>query len=240
MITLNKLLAATLATCLSVGAFAQTVDELVVKHVAALGGAEKLAGVKTLVTERTLSMNGMDIPGKTTVIVGKAMRSEMSIMGNSVVHVIDGVSGWMIRPTMMGGTGDPEPIPADMIKQQIGQLDPFGPLVGYKEKGSQVELVGKETVDGKDAYHLKVTGKDGQVVDEFLDATTYLVSKVKQTGMDGKTSEVLFSDYKETDGIKFPKMMEIVGGQMGTLTFITDKVKVNPSVDENLFKKTAK
>jgi hypothetical protein len=78
------------------------------------------------------------------------------------------------------------------------------------------------------------------VADEFLDATTYLVSKVKYTGMDGKANEVLFSDYKETDGIKFPKTMEIVGGQMGTLTFITDKVKVNTPVDEKLFKKAGK
>ena len=239
MIT-HKLLATTLATLLSLGTFAQTVDELVAKHVAALGGADKLAGVKSLVIDRTLSVNGMDIPSKTMILVGKSMRSETSVMGNAMVQVVDGSTGWMIRPAMMGGTGDPEDMPAEMVKQQIDQLYPFGVLVGYQEKGYQIELVGKEKVDAQDAYHLKVTSKDGKVVDEFLDATTYLVSKVQYVGPDGKPGEILLSDYKEVEGTKFPKTMEITGGQMGTLTFTTDKVKVNAPIDEKLFKKAIK
>ena len=240
MRTHKLLLTTAVATLFSVGAFAQTVDELVTKHVAALGGSDKLAGVKSLVIESTLSVNGMDIPSKTMVVVGKSMRSETSVMGSSMVQVIDGNSGWMIRPAMMGGSGDPEDMPAEMVKQQIDQLYPFGALVGYQEKGYQVELVGKEKVDGKDTYHLKITGKDGQVTDEYLDAMTYLVSKVQRKSTDGKPGELLLSNYKEVDGIKFPQTMEIAGGQMGTLTFTTDKVKVNAPIDEKLFKKGAK
>lgn len=235
----NKILATTLATFMAMSTFAQTVDEIVDKHVAALGGADKLASVKTLIIERSMAINGMQIPVKATMLVGKAVRSDMSIMGNSMVQVVDGTTGWMIRPAQMGGTGDPEDMPADMIKQQTGQLDPFGALVNYKAKESKVELVGKEKVDGKDAYHLKVTTKGGNVVDEYVDASTYLVSKVTQS-MGGQTSEINFSDYKATDGVQFAQTMEIVGGQMGTLTFSTDKVKVNPPVDESIFKKGAK
>jgi hypothetical protein len=239
MIT-HKILTTTVAMFLSVGVFAQTVDELVTKHVAALGGAEKLAGVKSLVMESTLSVNGMDIPSKTMILVGKSMRSETSVMGNSMIQVVDGGSGWMVRPAMMGGTGDPEDMPAEMLKQQIDQLYPFGALVGYREKGYQVELVGNENVEGKDAYHLKITSKEGQITDEYLDATTYLVSKVKRMGMDGKPGELLLSDYKETEGVKFPKTMEIVGGQMGALTITTDRIKINAPIDEKLFKKVTK
>lgn len=239
MIT-HKLLATTLATLLSLGTFAQTVDELVTKHVAALGGADKLAGVKSLVLESTLSVNGMDIPSKTMILVGKSMRSETSVMGNAMVQVVDGSTGWMIRPAMMGGTGDPEDMPAEMIKQQIDQLYPFGALVGYQEKGYQIELVGNEKVEGKDTYHLRITGKDGQVTNEYLDATTYLVNKVQRMGVDGKPGELLLSNYREVDGIKFPKTMEIAGGQMGPVTITTDKVKVNAPIDEKLFKRATK
>lgn len=235
----HKFLATTLATFLAASTFAQTVDELVDKHVAALGGADKLAGVKTMVVERSLSVNGMQIPSKTTMIVGKAMRSESSVMGNSMIQVIDGGTGWMIRPAMMGGTGDPEDMPADMLKQQAGQLDPFGALVNYKDKGNKVELVGKEKVDGKDAYHLKVTTKDGEAFDEYLDANTYLLSKLVRN-MNGQTGEIAFSDYKPVEGIQIAQTMEIVGGQMGTLSFTTDKVQINPPVDESIFKKGAK
>jgi len=235
----HKFLATTLATFLAASTFAQTVDELVDKHVAALGGADKLAGVKTLVVERSLSVNGMQIPSKTMMVVGKSMRSETSMMGNSMIQVVDGGTGWMIRPAMMGGTGDPEDMPADMVKQQAGQLDPFGALVNYKDKGNKVELVGKEKVDGKDAYHLKVTTKDGEAVDEYLDGSTYLLTKIKRN-MNGQTGELNFSDYKAIDGIQFAQTMEIVGGQMGTLSFTTDKVQINAPVDESIFKKGAK
>lgn len=145
----------------------------------------------------------MEIPSKTTIVVGKAMRSESSVMGNSMIQVVNGTTGWMLRPTMMQGTGEPEDMPADQLKQQMGQLDPFGPLVNYKEKGNKVDLVGKEKVDGKDAYHLKVTTKEGQTVDEYIDASTYLVSKVKMV-MNGQEGEMGFSDYKDVEALSFP------------------------------------
>lgn len=235
---MNKLFAATVAAFISVGAYAQTVDEIVDKHVAALGGIDKLKGVNTLITERSLSVQGMEIPSTTTIVVGKSLRSESSVMGNSMIQVVDGTTGWMIRPTMMGGTGEPEDMPADQVKQQIGQLDPFGGLVNYKEKGNKVELIGKEKVDKQDVYHLKLTTKDGQAMDEYLDANTYLVSKVK-ANMNGQDGEISFSDYKAVEGIKFPNAMEI-SSQMGVITFVTNKITINGKVNESIFKKPAK
>ncbi|GAB3779597.1 hypothetical protein GCM10028818_30410 [Spirosoma horti] len=235
----TRLLAVAMAALVSAGAYAQTADEIIDKHVTALGGMDKLKGVSTLVTERSLSVQGMEIPSKTTIVVGKAMRSESSVMGNSMIQVVNGTTGWMLRPTMMQGTGEPEDMPADQLKQQMGQLDPFGPLVNYKEKGNKVDLVGKEKVDGKDAYHLKVTTKEGQTVDEYIDASTYLVSKVKMV-MNGQEGEMGFSDYKDVEGIKFPNTMEIANPQMGTLTMVTTKLTINPKVDEAIFKKPAK
>lgn len=234
----NTFLVAAIAFVTSVSAYAQTVDEIVDKHVAAMGGLEKLKGVTSLVTERSLSVQGMEIPTKTTILVGKALRTESSVMGNSMIQVVDGTTGWMIRPAMMQGTGEPEDMPADQLKQQLGQLDPFGALVNYKEKGNKVELVGKEKVDKADVYHLKVTTKDGQVMDEYIDATTNLVSKVKTT-MSGQEGELSFSDYKTVDGIPFANTLDITSPQ-GALTMVTTKVTVNPKVDEAIFKKPAK
>ncbi|MDB5243732.1 MAG: outer rane lipoproteinsorting protein [Spirosoma sp.] len=223
----------------SLGVNAQTVDEIIDKHVAALGGMDKLNAVKTLYTERSMSVQGMEIPSKSTVVVGKAMRTESTVMGNAMVQVVDGSAGWMIRPAMMGGTGDPEDLPAEQLKQQMGQLDPFGPLFNYKDKGNKVELVGKEKVDGKDTYHLKVTTKAGQTVEEFLDATTYLASKIKMS-MNGQDGEIAFSNYKDVEGIKFANTMEMANPQAGNITFTTEKVTINGKVDDAIFKKPTK
>lgn len=234
----NYMLAAAVAMLVSVSASAQTVDEIVDKHVAALGGADKLKGVNTLITERSLSVQGMEIPIVATMVVGKSMRSEMSVMGNPMVQVVNDGKGWAIKPAMMGGTGDAEDMTADELKAMSGQLDPFGSLVNYKDKGNTIELVGKEKVEGKDAYHLKVTTKAGTTTDQFIDATTYMVSKLK-TSVAGQDSEISFSDYKDVDGIKFPSTMEMQSPQ-GQLTFTTTKTQVNPKVDESIFKKPAK
>lgn len=234
----TKLLAATVAALLTLGAQAQTVDEIVDKHIAALGGMDNINKVQSIATEQSLSVQGMDIPVKTVVVRNKALRSESTVMGNSMVSVIDGTTGWMIRPAMMGGTGDPEDMPADQLKQQAGQLDPFGALVNYKDKGHKVELVGKEKVDKKDVYHLKVTDKDGSSFDEYIDANTYLLSKVKRE-MNGQMGEIALSDYQDVQGVKIPKTVEIVGA-MGTMTMTTDKVTINGPVDENMFKKPGK
>ncbi|MCF2499277.1 outer membrane lipoprotein-sorting protein [Dyadobacter chenhuakuii] len=235
----TKLFVAVAAALISASTFAQTVDEIVDKHVAALGGMDKIKAVNTVITERSLAVQGMEIPTKTILVVGKSLRNESTIMGNSMVQVVDDSKGWMIRPAQMGGTGEPEDMPADQLKQQIASLDPFGGLVNYKEKGNKVELVGKEKLDKKDVYHLKVTSKEGTSMDEYLDAETFLVSKVK-VDMNGQSGEIELSDYKEVEGVKFPNTMDITNAQMGTMSFITNKVSVNTPVDSAVFKKPVK
>ena len=234
----NKFLAAAFVAFVSVGAYAQTVDEIVDKHIAAMGGADKLKNVKTLAVDRTLAVQSMEIPTKTLIVVGKALRTESSVMGNSMIQVVDGTTGWMIRPVMMQGTGEPEDMPAEMVQQQIGQLDPFGPLFNYKDKGNKIELVGKEKVEKSDAYRLKITTKDGQVMEEFIDATTFMLTKLKAT-MQGQEGEISFSDYKEVEGIKFANTMDMTS-QMGALTFVTTKIAINGAIDDSIFKKPAK
>jgi hypothetical protein len=234
----NQLLAAAVAAFLSVGAYAQTVDEIVEKHVTALGGMDKLNGVQTVTSDMSIAVQGMEIPIKTTVVRGKAFRSQSNLMGNDMISVVSGTTGWMVRPTMMGGTGDPEDMPADELKQQSAQLDPFGALVGYKEKGYTVALVGKEQLNKKDVYHLKLTDKDGSTFDEWVDAGTYMVSKVSRQ-VNGQEAGVEFEEYQDVQGIKFAKTV-VVNSPMGPLTMNTDKVVLNAPVDEAIFKKPAK
>lgn len=217
---------------------AQTVDEIVAKHVEAMGGAEKLKTVNSITTERVLAVPGMEIPSKSVIVVGKSLRSESTVMGNSMVQVLHGDKGWKIMPAMMGGTGEPEDMSAEEIKPLMGQLDPFGALYNYQEKGNKVELVGKEKVDKKDMFHFKITSKDGVVMDEYLDASTYLVYKVV-SNVGGQEGELVFSDYKAIEGIKMANTIDITSA-MGAFTMITNKTVINGQIDEKIFAKPAK
>jgi outer membrane lipoprotein-sorting protein len=235
---INTMLAATVAALFTIGAQAQTVDEIAEKHIAALGGIDKLNAVTTITSDQSISVQGMEIPIKMTIVRGKAFRSESSVMGNSMVTVVNGGTGWKIQPAMMGGTGEPEDMTASDLSQQSSQVDPFGALVGYKDKGYNVELVGKEQIDKKDMFHLKFTDKTGSTFDEWIDANTYLIRKVKREA-GGQAGEIEFTDYQDVQGVKFVKTMDIAS-QMGPLTINTDKVVINAPVDEAIFKKPAK
>ena len=226
------------ATITFTNAFSQTVDEIVAAHVTALGGADKLKTVNTLVTERVIAVQGMEIPSKSVIVIGKSMRSESSIMGNSMVQVVNGDKGWKIMPSMMGGTGEPEDMSADEIKPMLGQLDPFGALYNYQEKGNKIELIGTEKVDKKDMIHLKITSKEGMVMDEFLDAKTYLPYKVV-TNVNGQEGELVFSEYQEIEGIKMASTIDITS-PMGAFTMITNKTVINGEIDQKVFVKPAK
>jgi outer membrane lipoprotein-sorting protein len=234
----NTMLATAVALFFAAGAQAQTVDEIVDKHIAAMGGMDKLNAINTVTMEQSISVQGMEIPIKTTVVRGKAFRTESSVMGNSMITVVSGGTGWKVVPAMMQGTGEPEDLTAAEVGQQGRQTDPFGALVGYKDKGYTVELVGKEQLDKKDVFHLKFTDKAGGTFDEWIDANTYLVKKLKAEA-NGQTGEFDFTEYQDVQGVKFPKSMEM-STPMGMMTMNTDKVTVNVPVDEAIFKKPAK
>ena len=58
----------------------------------------------------------------------------------------------------------------------------------YVNRGTRVELVGVENVEGHEAYKLKLTTKIGQVRNLWVDAETFLEVKIEGTPrrMNGK------------------------------------------------------
>ena len=61
------------------------------------------------------------------------------------------------------GSDEPKELVAEDLKDIEEQADIDGPLVDYKTKGNIIEFVGKEAVEGKEAYHLKLTLKNGNI-----------------------------------------------------------------------------
>ena len=61
--------------------FAQTADEVLDKHIAAMGGPDKLAALKTMDFEQSMSIQGMELTSKSTYVVGKSFRNDISFMG---------------------------------------------------------------------------------------------------------------------------------------------------------------
>ncbi len=229
------------ALLMSVAASAQTADEVVAKYIAAKGGADKLAALKSMRMSIDMSVMGQALSTTSVVVSGKGTRQDVDAMGQTITVAFDGTQGWTINPMM--GSSDPQVLPAEANGSMADQMNIGGPLLNYKEKGNTVELVGKEKLEGKDVYVLKLTKKDASTSMHYIDASTYqdakVVAKVKADGQETEV-ETFYSDYKTVDGYTFPFSTETTVPQYGRMKMTTTKVEINPVVDEMIFKMPAK
>ena len=216
---------------------AQTVDEVITKNIQARGGLQKLKSVQSIrMTGRLAVAPGAEAPMVLELKRGNRMRMEFTFQGMTGVQAFDGTSGWAVMP--FGGNKAVQPMPAEMAQEAAEQADIDGPLVDYKAKGHTVELLGKESVDGVDAYKLKVTLKGGSQRTIWIDAAKYLEIKGEgsRPGKPGD-SETMLSDYRDVGGIMFPHVVE--GGPKGSTQrqkIVIEKVEINPTLDDARFK----
>lgn len=230
MKTFKILLASVLAvTSLSVSA--QSADEIANKYVNAMGGAEKLASLKTVKMEGNMSTQGIDVALTLTKKHLEGMRLDLEIMGTSNFQMATPTKGWVFMPIMQ--QTEPQEMDAEQLKSVQSQLDIQGSLYDYKAKGYSLESVGTEKVDGKDAHKLKMV-KGGKEVLYFVDAATGLILKTSMkvsaqgTEMDVET---VFGDYrKNAEGYMFAYTNT---NAQGVITF--DKISANVPVEDKMF-----
>jgi len=219
--------------------WAQTADEIIAKNIQARGGLDKLKSVQSIKSTATMAMGpGMEAPGVLIQKRGMLARLEFTVQGLTAIQAYDGKNGWQVMPFM--GKKDPELMSADEAKEVEEMADLDGPLVDYKSKGHQVELLGKEKVEGTDAYKLKVTLKNGDVQTIYIDADSFLEIKEETKRTIRGTEQVFESsigDYKEVNGIIFPFAEEsgVKGSQEKEKLTVT-KVELNVPVDDSIFK----
>jgi len=217
-------------------AHAQSVDDILAKHYEACGGLAKLKALNTMRVTGSMTMGpGMEAPFTMETKRPGMRRMEFTIQGMTGIQAFDGAKTWSVMPFM--GKKDPEVGTDEDNKNALDDADFDGALVDYKTKGHTIELMGKEPVEGADAYKLKVTKKGGNIEYDYLDAETYLLvkteGKVKRRGteLEGETT---YSDYKDVDGLMQPFSMEVGTKEMKRkLAF--SKVELNVPLDDARF-----
>jgi len=236
------------ALCLAVAAVftlpaaAQTVDEIIAKSIEARGGEAKLRAVKSIrETGKAEFGPGMVVPFTEIKKRPDMVRQEFTAQGMTGVQAYDGKEGWQIMPFQ--GKKDPEPMAADDVKQFQDDADIDGPLMDYKAKGNTMEYLGKEKVEGADAYKLKITRKNGDVETDFIDVDTGLqVKTIIKAKIRGNETEIetLYSDFRNVDGIVRAFAVEF--GAVGSpqkQKFTVDKIEINPAISDSDFKMPA-
>ncbi|MET3874751.1 hypothetical protein [Chitinophaga sp. OAE865] len=215
---------------------AQSADELIARNIEAMGGDEKLKGIKSQYAEGNMEVQGQTIPIKRWVKQGEAMRLEFTVNGTSNVQVVTRNAGWSLMPVMQQTT--PQDMNPEMLKLMKTQLDLRGELYDYKSKGKKIEVQGKDTVNGSPAYKLKITAADGTSGIAYLDAKTYLLVKAtNHMSVQGQEVDLvtLLSDYKKTpEGLAYPGITE---QDPGGVKINILKIETNQPVADSLFAK---
>src|SRR6201987_4714810 len=250
--------------------------QIVDKNVAARGGLQAWRAVQTLSLEGKMGVGGnqravlhvpvadskevptslprrpaeeTQLPVVLEMKRPRKVRVELQFHGQTAVQVYDGANGWKLRPFL--NRHEFEPFSQEELKIASNQQDLDGPLVDYAAKGIRVELDGTEKVEGRDTYRLKVTEKSGHTVHLWVDARTFLETKIdgQPRTLDGTEHpvEVYYRDYRTVSGLQISfvletKVLAVNRNALGlrdtpvpSEKIVIDKVVVNPKLDEKLF-----
>ena len=236
--TILRLTFVAILLLVSTAASAQTVDEIVARHVEARGGGEKLRAIHSLrFTGRAESADGRDAIVVHEIKRPGRVRTEFTLQGMTGVYAYDGEDGWRVAP--FRGIFEPEPMPEENEKLAEERADVDGVLVDWKAKGHKVELAGRESVGGREAFKLEVTLENGAVYYVYVDAESYLrvrTDTTQELAGHTVTIETTYGDHKAVDGVIFPHTIETgARDRPGHLRMIVEQVEINPSIDDARF-----
>lgn len=228
-----------MAALFSVTLFAQDLSlDKVLKNYYEVNGIEKMKDINTFTIHGKSVSMGQEFPFTMYKKRPSKFRLEVPIQGTTMLQIYNGEAGWMVMPWT--GTTEPKEMTADQLKGFKKETDFEGPLYHWKEKGNKVELTGTEDMEGTKVYVLKVTDKDGDITNYYIDAENFVVLKTKtKTTIRGQEveSETYYSDYRDDDGFAVAYSIEVKNnGQTGQSMEITD-IKYNEPVADSLFNK---
>lgn len=210
-----------------------TAEEVVSKHLEAIGGAEKWKKVNTMVMEGTLNAMGADIAMKFISEQNKGSKQEISFGGMTGYRFTTPTMGYSYLPFQ--GQSAPEPITGEEVNESIDDLDIQGNLVDYKTKGHSIELLGTEDIEGTECYKLKVNRKNSGDKTLFIDKESFLLLRESQKRTaNGQEMELVvdLGDYREVDGLKVPFTMS---QPFGSIVF--SSIKINQPIPADSFAK---
>ena len=282
-ISMSLVASAALAADTSTSPSKYSAAEIVDKNVAARGGLEAWRAVQTMSLSGKLGAGGnrratlslpspdgsskgrrlgpevtssrpveeVQLPFVMKLARPRKMRMELQFAGQTAVQVYDGSNGWKLRPYLNRRVV--EPYTSDEIKIASAQADLDGPLVDYAAKGTRVELAGIEKVENRDAYKIKMTMKTGQALHVWIDAQTFLETKIEgqPRQLDGTPHpvEIYFRDYQTVSGLTIPfvletKVLPVQKTAMGLKDppvpverIALERVVVNPKFEDSVFQK---
>jgi hypothetical protein len=149
-----------------------SVEQLVQRHIHALGGRSRIEAVQSTITHAEYHEGSLVAPGAFIAKMRPYYRTICDVR-EKIGDVCEGYDGsaweWYTDP---GVTLRVVGAAAAATRHGTEFIDS---LVDYRSRGTQVQLAGEDVLDGKKVYKLHVTLADGFEKDLFLDQESFLI-----------------------------------------------------------------
>lgn len=220
----------------------QTAEDIVRRHIAALGGAEALAAVQTMEYVRTVQNTeaGVTTVQSRTVFRTRRpffYRSERPESGS--FYVSDGVSAWSGRRRT-----DNDAIewsePRVVLAARDTDFDrPFGSFIGYDEKGNVATYLGENELHGVVLQTVRMLWQDGTEWDFYFQPSSGLCY-----GWDASPGEpgglIRVDDYRRVGTVLIPHRNVVADTLADGTVRIHERLysdfEINPEFPEGLFR----
>lgn len=213
-------------------------DRVIALWAAATGGIDRIHALESVRMTGTIAF-GETPAAPFTVMVARPgrIRTDVKFPQGVWLQIFDGRRGWVVSPFAQSPA--PVPMTDEELSNAPEQADIDGPLVDSAKKGIRLALEGKEQVEGRDTWRIRVTRRDGIVRHLDLDAVTSLKARWEGelgSGADKKMNASSFSDYRAVDGLSFPfRIVSGAAGQPPSQVIVFQKIEVNPAVPPSAF-----
>ena len=216
-----------------------SVDEIVERHIQALGGREKIDAIHSVVQHLEYREGSFVIPNAFIARMRPYYKT-IADPKDKTVEVNEGYDGsaweYYSDPGVVVRT-----VGAAAAAARHG-TEIIDSLVDYKVLGTRIEVAGLEPFAGSPAYKLHVTLADGFEKDLFVDARSFLIvgdrrsAPIHAFGAPVR-SENRIGDYRAVNGVLFPYTISEVeidtGKELNSNT--VQSFEVNKTLDPSFF-----
>ncbi|PKQ64948.1 hypothetical protein BZG02_03625 [Labilibaculum filiforme] len=204
-----------------------TCESVMENYITAIGGRDNWLAVKNLSMKGEMKMGPMSMSIESAYKNNEKYCLKMVMNGQVMQSIVyNGTSGKVVAMGQEKQAGDAELAKFKLQAQMCPELH-------MSELGYKMNIAGTEVVDGEKSYKVEIVDADGVSRFDFFAADSGLKLKtiMQQNGM---SVVVLFKDYKEVDGIKYPYLTVTKMGPQEMPLTVTE-LSVNKGVDDSIF-----
>ncbi|MFC1499547.1 YybH family protein [Candidatus Zixiibacteriota bacterium] len=216
------------------GSSAQSVDQIIDRHIEAIGGRVAIEAIQSIRYERVYAHLEEEALYHHVISKKRPDRSRNERLGGDYCVIVNGTRRWT---RVIDTSGDTAAWEEDAYLRGVSNNfeERIGPFIDHRKKGIGLEYIGTELIDDITLDHLEMTWPDGRLWHLYFDTGTGLWSMFRSN----ERSLSKIHDYRRIGDILFPHLVETTGTlpdgtpahHLNTIT----SVELNIPLDDSLF-----